>query len=149
MPEKWSINRLSDETGFDRRSIKKWLESADKAPCDVDGKVDYYSLRDFIDAVVHNEMPEGEGGEDELRRKTALQADLLEIDLAKARDQVLDADEIFLVLANRDLALRRVIETSDVPNEVKDKLLNDLKNISINDILAERQVSEAVSSEGE
>lgn len=150
MTEKWSINRLSDETGYDRRSIKKWLENAGKAPCDVDGKVDYYTLRDFIDAVVQNEMPKCDGdAAAELERKTRLQADLLEIELAQKRNEVLSADEIFLVLSNRDLAIRRVIETADMPDAAKDKVFNDLKSIRIEDILAERKAAEGVPSEGE
>jgi len=146
MAEKWSINRLSDETGFDRRSIKKWLTAADKAPCDVDGKTDYYSLRDFIDAVVAKDKPADPGGEgDAFERKATLQGDILEIEKAKLALTVLDTEEVFRVLENRDIAIRQVILGCDLPEETKDKILNDLRTININDILAERSVDSGVT----
>lgn len=152
MPDKWSINRLADETGYDRRSIKKWLANADKAPCDVDGKVEYFTLRDFIEAAIENERPAGgvDGGENpELTRKTRLQADILEIDKAKLQLTVLDTEEVFRVLENRDIAIRRVVTTCELPDSVKDKILNDLRSINIDDILAERSVTAGTVAAGE
>jgi hypothetical protein len=148
VPEKWSINRLYTETDFDRRTIKRWLDSADKAPVDVDGKTEFYSLRDFIDAAIESARPSGgDGGENpELTRKTRIQADILEIEKAKLNLTVLDTEEIFRVLENRDIALRRVIITSELPDATKDKILNDLRSIDINDILAERSVSAGLAA---
>lgn len=151
MSEKYSINRLYTETDFDRRTIKRWLDTSGKAPVDVDGKTEFYTLRDFIDAAIECARPATvDGGENpELTRKTRLQADILEIEKAKLELTVLDTEEIFRVLENRDIALRRVILTSELPDATKDKILNDLRSISIDDILAERNVSAGIAASGE
>lgn len=59
--DKWTINRLADETGMDRRTVKKILTEGDAAPCDTDGKSDFYTLADFVSALIKYHKPKGSG----------------------------------------------------------------------------------------
>jgi hypothetical protein len=150
MPEKWSINRLYTETDYDRRTIKRWLDSAGKAPCDVDGKTEYYTLRDFIEAAVENARPaSSDGGENpELTRKTRLQADILEIDLAEKRNEVIPSETAFRVLENILVAFRRRILTSNLPQETKDDFLKELQQeIKIEDFIEQREFDRGTPAE--
>lgn len=136
----WTINALATETEFERSSIKKWLSSAGKKPVAIEGREEHYRLRDFIDAVVEKELTKREPRSGQLERKTKLQADILEVELARVRNEVVEAEEVFRVLANRDIAIRRIILTSSLPPADQDQILRDLVNINIDDIMAERQM---------
>lgn len=156
MPEKLTINWACDNSNHCLQSWRRWMEDAGREPFEIDKKTAFYTFQDFLVAYAQNEIKKAKASspiideaEDELTRKTRLQADILEIEKAKLQLTVLDTEEVFRVLENRDIAIRRVITTSELPDPVKDKILNDLRSINIDDILAERSVASGTTTAGE
>src|SRR5437667_261796 len=95
MTQNWSISGLSDEIGMDRRTIKKIL--SETAPCDIDGKTEFYKLQDFVSALIaYHAGDEGATAlEREKVRKTSLEADLLEIEKGLAEGRGLREDFLY------------------------------------------------------
>lgn len=144
MTEDWTINRLSDETGLDRRTLKKILQNT--APNDVDGKSEFYKLADFIKALIEYNKPKGEGTQEALIREkvrlTAADADIREVDRAKALNLVLDTETVFRVWENICISIRRTILTSPLPTAQKDSILNELRSLKIEDYTEQQEFEE-------
>jgi phage terminase Nu1 subunit (DNA packaging protein) len=145
--EKWSINRLSDETGKDRRTIKKIL--AEVRPIDQVSGDDVYSLRDFMDAWLAYESPSGptRSLEAEKTRLTRAQADIAEVERAERRNQVLPLDAISRTWDNIALSWRRTITTSELSDTEKDSLLAELQSVTVNAYLENADVEELPEAE--
>ena len=141
MREKWTVNRLSDETLIDRRTIGKILGNT--SPIDSDGKASWYYLSDFIEAF--REHIKGKSGGDleaEKTRLTAAQADIAEVERAKKRNEVIEAEAVVKVWENIAVAIRRTILTSALSNAEKDHILSELKSMSIDAILEQQEFDE-------
>jgi hypothetical protein len=130
MTEDWTINRLSDETGLDRRTIKKILQ--DTAPHDVDGKSEFYKLADFTKALIEYYKPKGSGSETALiterTRLTAADADIREVERALLKGQVIKTDVFIAGLQNLFIPLVRAIWTSGLTKQEKTALINECNN---------------------
>jgi hypothetical protein len=130
MTEDWTINRLSDETGMDRRTLKKILQNT--APHDVDGKSELYKLRDFIQALVEYNKPKDGGSEAALiyerTRLTAADADIREVERALLKGDVIKSDAFITGLQNLFIPLTRAIWTSNLSKAEKTTLINECNN---------------------
>jgi hypothetical protein len=135
------------------RSWKRWLDAAGKEPFDSDGRADFYTFQDFLDAYAFNEVSKvrvsKDGGDaDALTRKTNLQADILEIELAEKRNEVIPSETAFRVLENILVAFRRRILTSNLPQETKDDFLKELQQeIKIEDFIEQREFDQGTPAE--
>src|SRR5262245_17520012 len=110
MLEKWSISRLNEETGKDRRTIKKILSAT--APAETTDKTEFYLLKDFISALESYCAGEGGNLEAEQTRLTKAKADIAEVERARIRNEVLETETVFRVWENVALSIRRTILTS-------------------------------------
>ena len=146
MTRDWSINALADETGMDRRTIKKILQ--DVPPSDIVAENPVYRLKDFIDAIVLRERGGGEGElEKERIRKTRAEADILEVERARVRNEVIEVDVALHVIENRDVAIRRIIITSKLSKEEQDSILHELQSINIEALLEQREFDSGIATE--
>lgn len=148
MPEKLTINWAADNSGSCFRSWKRWLESAAREPFDSDGNVFFYTFQDFLTAYAANEIAKiqkkktdsGDGEDaDAFARKASLQGDILEIDLARARNEVIPSETAFRLMENVLVALRRRILTSNLPQESKDEFLKELQKSFTDEDFVEQQ----------
>jgi phage terminase Nu1 subunit (DNA packaging protein) len=142
MREKWSISRLSDETLIDRRTIAKILGNT--SPMDSDGKTAWYYLSDFIEAMRGHDKSKSASGdlEAEKTRLTAVQADIAEVERAKRRNEVIEAEAVARVWENIAVTVRRTILTSALSNAEKDHILSELKSMSLEAILEQQEFDE-------
>lgn len=145
MRETWSINRLSNETGKDRRTVKKILQEAE--PCEWEGEHPLYHLRDFIAALEQKDQDGATALEREKTRLTAKQADREEIALARDRNAVLETETVFRVWEHIATAIRRTVLTSKLTQEEKDQCLNELRTLTINDFLEQREFDQGAVAE--
>jgi hypothetical protein len=147
MTQDWTINSLSEETGLDRRTIKKILK--DTAPNDVDGKNEFYKMVDFVRALVEYHKPDNSSDalEREKVRKTAAEADILEVERARIRNEVIETETVFRVIENRDIAIRRTILTSELSDERKDAILRELQRVTVQDFLEQRDYDQGAPAE--
>jgi phage terminase Nu1 subunit (DNA packaging protein) len=140
MLEKWSLNRLSHETGMDRRTVKKHLEKAE--PCDFNGEDPLYRLADLIAALREREKSDKADYEAEKTRLTKAQADQAELDLSVSRKEVVPVAIAFQCVSNMLFAVRRIIEMSELPNDRKDAIFNELQSMKPDDFITEAKFEE-------
>jgi phage terminase Nu1 subunit (DNA packaging protein) len=147
MADKWTINRLADETGYDRRTLKKILATTD--PCDANETSDLYWLSDFCRALVGYNAPEQSTGdlEAEQTRLTSVKADIAEVERARLRNEVIETQTVFNVWENVGASIRRTILTSPLPPEQKDAILNELRSLKIEDFLEQREFDQGTPAE--
>lgn len=119
-PIRWSIGQAAAEFGCDHRSLTRKLTQASVEPGD-DGR---YSTAQIL-AVIH-----GDREKEELRRITE-DADRLAIDNRKARGELIDAKLVFHHFDGIFVAIRQLILSSGLPQELQDKLLGEAKRLSI------------------
>lgn len=130
MTQDWTVNGLSEETGIDRRTIKKILQNT--APHDVDGKTEFYKLSDFVKAIREYDKPKGAASESELlaarTRLTNADADIREVERALVKGEVIKTDVFIAGLQNLLIPLTRAIWTSNLSKEEKTTLINECNN---------------------
>jgi phage terminase Nu1 subunit (DNA packaging protein) len=125
---------------MDRRTIKRLLEKTD--PCDFDSGDPVYRLKDLID-VLRGRGEDGSSNlEAERTRLTKAQADQAELNLSQARKEVVPVDVAFQTVSNMLFSVRRVIETSDLPNESKDEIYEQLTGLKPDDFVNEAKFEE-------
>jgi phage terminase Nu1 subunit (DNA packaging protein) len=133
--EKFTINRLGTLTGIDRRTLEKWLAGL--------GDGHEFTLKDFALAMqrmgAEGRVPGRQSLEDEKKRLTALQADLAEVQLAKARGEVIEVSATERAWTNICMSIRRVILTSSLPDRDKDGILAELSKATIEEIKEEQK----------
>lgn len=138
----FTVSWLAEHTGIDRRTIPKILR--DVKPIDADEKSDYYLLADFIIAL--RNYDKGKSGKGDLEaektRLTAAQADIAEVERAKRRNEVIEAEAVAKVWENIAVAIRRTILTSALSNAEKDHILSELKSMSLDTILEQQEFDE-------
>lgn len=152
MLEKWSINRLAEESGMDRRTVKKRLEKAE--PCDFTPEQDpLYRLRTFLDALREHDEDGASNLDKERTRLTKAQADQAELNLSIARNEVLPVEVAFQACSNVLFAVRRSVETCEfecpkcrerqqLPNETKDAVYNEIQGFTPESIVSEKKFEE-------
>jgi phage terminase Nu1 subunit (DNA packaging protein) len=140
MLEKWSINRLSEEAGMDRRTIKKRLEQVE--PCDFQDGDPVYRLRDFIGALLGHDKDGASNLEAEKTRLTKAQADQAELNLSVSRKEVVPVDIAFQVVSNMFFSVRRIVETSGLVVEEKDEIFEQLRGLQATDFVNEVKFEE-------
>lgn len=143
MLEKWAVNALAEECGMDRRTVKKRLEKAE--PCEFTPEGDpLYHLRTFIDALLeHERSDDGPSSlEAERTRLTKAQADTAELNLSTARKEVVPVEIAFQTVSNMLFSVRRVIETSELNNEQKDEIYQQMQGLKPEDFVSEAKFEE-------
>lgn len=141
MLEKWSISRLSEETGMDRRTVKKYLE--EYSPCDQDEKTEYYHLRDLIHSIQGRDNEGATNLEKERTRLTRSEANRSIMAERKMKNELLEPDPVLAGMENVAGAMKRIILSSKLTIVDQDALLNELRNLDLKEIL-EQQCSETI-----
>lgn len=62
-------------------------------------------------------------------RKATVDAELAEIELRRARNEVIETDTVFRVWETVSMAIKRVIETSKLSSQEKDAIYRELESI--------------------
>lgn len=130
MREKWSINRLCEETLIDRRTIKKILGNT--SPIDNDGKSDFYYLSDFIEAIQSaTKAKAGSAAEliAEKVRDTRESADGKALANEEKRGIVVEIADLCRRLEPIYVAFVQIIHGSKLSDEDKAQLLERLHSI--------------------
>jgi phage terminase Nu1 subunit (DNA packaging protein) len=138
----WTANSLADETGLDRRTVKKIL--ANTAPVDVERiekgqrkDLEYYTLKDFVEALILYHR-KGEGGgisdlEEEQARLTKHRANIAEMEESRMRGDLLPVDSVFGFLENVIVRVRQEILSVPTTRLVTEadltKILNELYSL--------------------
>ncbi len=145
MTKNWSISELNEETGMDRRTIKKVL--GETAPCDVDGKTEFYKLADFIHALTKRSDESQTALEEARTRLANTQADIAEVDRARLRNEVLEVETVFRVWENIAISIRRTVLTSALGDLEKDAILHELENLKVQDFMEQREFDKGTAAE--
>lgn len=148
MLEKWSINRLSEESGKDRRAVKKILSNVEPCGIEVNG-TELYFLKDFV-AAIENAEEKNEKTADywqEQTRLTRAKADIAEVERARIRNEVIETETVFRTWENVGVSIRRTILTSNLSQEEKDSILNELQSLKIEDYLEQREFDQGTPTE--
>lgn len=146
MLDKWTTNRLADETGMDRRTIKKILEKVE--PVDHNDQSALYHLKDFLDALVSRQSGAGDEAEllAEQTRLTKAKATREEIAMWKDQGELVSIEALVLVMSTRLAEIRRIIQTSPLAVELQDRMclaladcLDPAKLMQENEIFSEEE----------
>jgi hypothetical protein len=132
MTQNWTINGLAEETGMDRRTIKKILSTT--APNDIDGKNEYYKLGDFVQALIAYHS-DGAGGtlEKEKIRKTKLEADYLKIKIGEAEKNLIPVEFVEKAWESQMTSLRQAVMFSAMSEDAKRESLETLMQIPVDE----------------
>jgi len=126
-----TINALADLLGTDRRRVKKTLASL--TPLKTKAGVKLFGLgpalrRVFEDA--DSKRADSPAKHQERRERLRLlkaRSELAAIELEKAKSSTISVDEVVLLWSNVAMAIRRIILTSALSDEEKDKILHELE----------------------
>lgn len=128
---RWNIELAAREFGINPRTLSARLVQNSDQP-DKDGT---FSTPQICRAVFSDY-------EQERTRLTKAQADQAELNLAVSRREVVPVDIAFQTVSNALFAVRRVIETSELSNERKDEIYNELQALKASDFVAEVKFEE-------
>jgi phage terminase Nu1 subunit (DNA packaging protein) len=153
MIEKWTINRLNEETGLDRRTLKKILQETD--PCDFDGKSELYRMTDFIKALRIYDAPRNGGNMEDAKlrlvqeqtRLTGENADIAAVEKARVRNEVIETSTVFNVWESVAVSIRRTILTSGMSQDRIDACLNELRSLKIEDFMEQQEFDSGTPAE--
>ncbi len=121
-PLKWSLNKIAEETGFARQTIKNKMVSGNIEP-DSEG---CYTTRQMLAAIAGDYHAEK-------TRMTAAQADLAEMERDE-RAHLLIASELVAKVWTEALGnLRATVMAADLPKVTRAQLIKQLKDIPICD----------------
>lgn len=101
-PKGWSISALAVEFGRDRRTVAAAV--AGLTPIGREGRADLYRLTDVLPALVGGGRPTDL--DDAKARKLAAEAELAELELAKARGEVVAIGDAAKLIAEEYTAVR-------------------------------------------
>jgi phage terminase Nu1 subunit (DNA packaging protein) len=124
----YTVNALSNATGFDRRTLTKWLATVE--PVESNSKGDHYSLRQLVDSAIAARSVGETTLEAERIRETHHKANILELDEKVRRGELVETATVQQTLDNIGFAIRRVITTSHLPDRDKDAILAELRSLS-------------------
>ena len=117
-PYRWSVNTAAAEFGVDRRWLTKRLRQDSIEPGE-DGK--------FSTQQVASTIYGGIGAEK--LGKTRAERELLEIELAKEREELIHRDRLFRFLENVFIAVKMKILGSGLSDIEKERVLNNLVSL--------------------
>jgi hypothetical protein len=128
---RWNIEVAAREFGINPRTLSAHLVKADQQP----GEDGMFSTPQVCSAVFSDY-------EQENTRLRKAQADQAELDLSVARKEVVPVEIAFQTVSNMFFAVRRVIETSDLPTENKDEIYEQLQGLKPDDFISEARFEE-------
>ncbi len=118
MSQKHTINGLSVETGIDRRTVAKILQTT--KPIDPG----FFLMADFIKALREYDTPDNSGSyRAERLRKTTEEADAIALENAKTRGELLDLEDWCKSKEPHLLAMKQIVEDSGLPEDKQDEVL--------------------------
>lgn len=120
-PIRWTMERAAKEFGRDRKTLSKYLTERGERAGD-DGR---FSTKQIADALYI-----GVDLEKEQARLTARNADIAEVRLARARNEVIDTETVFRIWENIRVAITRTILTCGLTHKEKDHILSELKSFN-------------------
>src|SRR5687768_13860861 len=125
----WSISALSEETGLDRRTIKKRLALVKPADTTPAGDP-LYAGQVAFPALFGVEHKPQNIAESEARKKEA-EASLAELQLARERNQVVEVESVLRVWQNIAIAIRQVIKHSSLSDVEKQECLRQIRELNV------------------
>jgi hypothetical protein len=128
---RWNIEVAAREFGINPRTLSANLVKADQQP----GEDGMFSTPQVCSAVFSDY-------EQENTRLRKAQADQAELDLSVARKEVVPVEIAFQTVSNMLFSVRRVIETSEIPNEQKDEIYEQLQGLKPDDFISEARFEE-------
>lgn len=128
---RWTVDKASIEFGLDTKTLVSRLSRTGTIP----GADKKYSTAQICAAVF---------GDQKLEYIRGLQSDnaLKDIELAKARGEVVPVQAAFLVVSNMLFAVRRVIEMSALDAKTKDGIYAELQGLKPGDFVTEETTKE-------
>ena len=118
-----NVTQAAGEFGVDTRTLRKRIRQAGVEP-GMDGK---YSIKQICAAVFGDLAGQR-------TREVKAKADLLEIELAKERQQVITAPRVYVFLENIFVAVRSKIVGSHLSETEQNQILNDLVSLKDADL---------------
>lgn len=129
MPESFSINRLSDVTGVDRRTIKKRLADVAANP---DGT---YDGRDAFKAIFEAASKQTEAIELSEARLSAANAEIAEVKAAKISERAFDV--VAIEAAWSEIILAAKTKFSIVPTKAESRYVAGMSGTELRKMLEE------------
>ena len=125
-PVRWSIEQASIEFSIDNKTLAQRLRRGGVMP----GKDKKYSTAQICAQVY---------GDAKLEQLRGFEKDnaLKDIDLAKARNEVVPMDGVFQTMSNMLFSIRRLILMSPLPKETQDGILKELEGLKASDFVTE------------
>jgi AraC-like DNA-binding protein len=130
-PIRWTLERASSEFDINPRTLSKRLKATGTEP----GKDGKFSTSQIAGAKFSDY-------DNERTRLTKAQADQAELDLSVSRREVVPVAIAFQCVSNMLFAVRRVIEMSELPNDRKDAIFNELQSMKPDDFITEAKFEE-------
>ena len=118
-----NLEQAAGEFGLDRKTLRKRIRQAGIEPGQ-DGK---FSIRQMCEVVFGDLTTER-------LRKTRAERELLEIELAKTRNEVIHRERLFEFLQNIFIAVKSKITSSHLSEAEQNAILNDLVSLKDADL---------------
>ncbi len=132
---KWTLEVASSEFDINPRTLSKRMKQGGIEPAFEDRRFSTHQ----ICAAVFGDM------DGERLRLVKAQADQAELDLAKARSVVVEADQVLRVFEDIAVAIRQVIKNSGLSDVEKQECLRQIRELNVEDFTREQQaIEEAV-----
>jgi len=122
IPFKWSLNKIAEETGYARQTIKNKMVAANIEP-DAEG---FYTTRQMLAAVAGDYHAEK-------TRMTSAQADLAEMERDERARLLIPSDVVATVWTDALTGLRSIVMAADIPKVTRAQLIKQLQEIPIGD----------------
>ena len=128
--EKFSINQLAELTGFAHRTLKSRLK--DQIP-EKKGRANLYTFRQLIDSIIENCQNKSDlmNLEQERAQLANAQRLKLEREAAIAESVLLDSKTVLQVWSTVQVQQRQKILNSEIPEELKEDLIEELRDIEL------------------
>ena len=120
-PVRLSVDQAAGEFGLDPATLRKLIRQSDIQP----GRDRKYGINQ-IHKLVHGDLNSERLG------KTRAERELLEIELAKERKEVISREHVVSLLENVFVAVKMKIYSSGMSDLEKEQILNDLVSLKDN-----------------
>lgn len=132
-PLRWTIAKAASEFNWDAETLSKALKRAS-----IEGSNGTFSTAEIVKACF------GDLDGEKLRKLT-LEADLLSVELARERGQVLVTDDVRRVWSGVIVALRQVVKASGLSDAEKNECMRQIRQIDVTEYLKDDAKSEITS----
>jgi hypothetical protein len=126
-PLRWTIAQAAAEFNWDKDTLSKAMKRAG-----IEGSGGTFSTAEIVKACF------GDLDGEKLRKLT-LEADLLAVELARERAQVLATDEVLRVWSGVVVAMRQVVKGSNLSDTEKHECLRQIRELKVTDFGKEKQ----------